>query len=113
MMNKVYNYVASFGSLIERPLRRSIQDSVRYSAMASQFTQSEAKGRTLVRPVLYSAIASQFTRTLSRAKWKDRTLLRSIRYSTCKLIHPLPGGAADFTTKEKINGVGQHNTSIN
>src|SRR5687768_3083306 len=31
-----------------RPLRRSIQRSPHYSTTASQFTQSEAKGRTLV-----------------------------------------------------------------
>jgi hypothetical protein len=35
--------------------KRSVQDSVQYSANASQFTQSEAKGRTLVRSVRYSS----------------------------------------------------------
>jgi hypothetical protein len=36
-------------------LRRSIQIPHRYSTIASQFTQSEAKGRTLLRPVILSA----------------------------------------------------------
>jgi len=35
-------------------LRRSIQVSLRYSTETSQFTQSEAKGRTLVPQQLYS-----------------------------------------------------------
>ena len=35
-----------------RLLRRSIQVSLRYITIASQFTQSEAKGRTLYRSVI-------------------------------------------------------------
>ena len=37
---------------IKLPLRRSIQVSLRNSAIASQFTQSEAKGHSLLRPVI-------------------------------------------------------------
>ena len=33
-------------------LRRSVQVTVRYSTIASQFTQREAKGHSLVRPVI-------------------------------------------------------------
>jgi hypothetical protein len=49
-----YIFDTSDISTDDRPLRRSVQGSVRYSAIASQFTQSGAKGRTLHLPVLYS-----------------------------------------------------------
>ncbi len=54
MMKKLDIYVTSFGSLIELLLRRSVYLPVQCSTIASQFTQSEAKGRTLVYPVHYS-----------------------------------------------------------
>jgi hypothetical protein len=44
--------------LLSASLRRSVHLSVLSSAIASQFTQSESKGRTLVLSVLYSAISS-------------------------------------------------------
>ena len=37
---------------MKHSLRRSVQGSVHPSTFASQFTQSEAKGRTLVRSVI-------------------------------------------------------------
>jgi hypothetical protein len=46
---KVDDYVTSSIAAIKLLLRRSIQVSLRYSTIASQFTQSEAKARTLQR----------------------------------------------------------------
>jgi len=46
---------------IELLLRRSVQGSVRHWAIASQFTQSAAKGRTLVRSVIYSTFVKSET----------------------------------------------------
>ena len=51
MINDFYIYVTSFSISWHRLLRRSFHRSVRCSAIASQFTQSEAKGHSLVRPV--------------------------------------------------------------
>ncbi len=37
----------------------------------------------------------------------------SVCLPVCRFsIHPLSGGADDFTNKEKMNGVGQHNNPI-
>ncbi len=49
----VDDYVVGNPTTIELPLRRSIQVPLRYSTIASQFTQSEAKGRTLVLQQFY------------------------------------------------------------
>jgi hypothetical protein len=46
---KVDIYVTRISATMRLLLRRSIQVSLRYSTIASQFTQSEAKGRTLQR----------------------------------------------------------------
>ena len=61
MNNEIHIYVTSLSSLIELLLRQSIpirrdcvQGSVPYSPLASQFTLSLSKGRTLVRSALYS-----------------------------------------------------------
>ena len=62
------DYVINSIATIKLLLRRSVQGSLRYSAIASQFTQSEAKGRTLQRSVLYSSFI---------------------------MFHPLPGGAGE------------------
>jgi hypothetical protein len=62
-------------------LRRSIQGSVRYSAIASQFTQSEAKGRTLHLPVLYSAGVRQLTQIKVKGK-TCREQSEAFNYST-------------------------------
>ena len=53
-MKDIY-YVLSDIAIYEALLRRSIHDSVHYSTTASQFTQ-----------------------TLSKAKWKGRTLVQSV-----------------------------------
>ena len=45
----------SGNNTIKLSLRRSVHRPVLYSTTASQFTQSEAKGRTLVRLIRYSA----------------------------------------------------------
>jgi hypothetical protein len=47
-------YVPSYNLSIKRLLRRSVYLSVLYSAIASQFTQSKAKGRTLQLYQFYS-----------------------------------------------------------
>lgn len=48
--------MTSFGNYIKLPLRRSIQGSFCLSTTVSQFTQSAAKGRTLVLSYRYSAL---------------------------------------------------------
>src|SRR5687767_699723 len=48
-------FVPGFSFSWHRLLRRSVHRSVLSSTKASQFTQSETKGRTLVRSVRYSA----------------------------------------------------------
>jgi LPS export ABC transporter protein LptC len=55
--------VTSFCNYIELLLRRSVHLSI-----------------------LYSTIASQFTQTLSKAKWKGRTLVLFIRYSALLIL---------------------------
>jgi sugar phosphate isomerase/epimerase/dienelactone hydrolase len=52
-------YGRGFIATMMLPLRRSVHRSVLYSAIASQFTQSVAKGRTLVRLVRYSTFLSR------------------------------------------------------
>jgi len=47
-------------------LRRSIQVSLRYSTIASQFTQSEAKGRTLHVPLFGQLFLAVFTARIRR-----------------------------------------------
>ena len=46
MRNNIYNYVASFSSLIDRPLRRSVQGSVCYPT-SSSISFYEGKGAVL------------------------------------------------------------------
>jgi sugar phosphate isomerase/epimerase/dienelactone hydrolase len=53
-MKKFFNYVTSFIATMMLPLRRSVQRSLRLSAIASQFTLSLSKGRTLVLQQVYS-----------------------------------------------------------
>ena len=50
----------SFCNYIEFLLRRSVHLSILYTKIASQFTQSEAKGRTLVLSIRYSALLLLF-----------------------------------------------------
>jgi len=54
MIKEVNKYVTNVSPLVDIPLRRSVYLSVQCSTIASRFTQSEAKGRTLVLPVFYS-----------------------------------------------------------
>ena len=51
--------LTSLSAIIKLSLRRFVHRSVLYSAMASQFTQSAAKGRTLVLYQFYSTIISR------------------------------------------------------